>query len=177
MSTGIFSCDRIPVSREDQHPDELLGVVARRRAAGLRIRVVRDHLPWTSPPLSHPITRDDSSHQTHAGPRHGDVAIDASRALSPASCIAAKKVLGRALHRAMQEDLIYRKAAYIADGIRVKRNRPRRSHDPRFRNFLVAGWNTLFIDQDQVHFFAPCERIYLHTQFHRCRLPSWTLCK
>jgi hypothetical protein len=29
-----------------------------------------------------------------------------SRALSPASCNAAKKVLGRALHRAMQEDLI-----------------------------------------------------------------------
>ena len=115
--------------------------MARRRAAGLRIRVVRDHLPWTSPPLSHPVARDDSSHQTHAGPRHGDVAIDESRALSPASCIAAKKVLGRALHRAMQEDLIYRKDAYIADGIRVKR-KARRSHDPRFRNFLVAGWNT-----------------------------------
>ena len=51
------------------------------------------------------------------GARHGDVAIDESRALSPASCNAAKKVLGRALRRAMREDLIYRKDAYIADGI------------------------------------------------------------
>lgn len=49
-------------------------------------------------------------------------------------------MLGRALHRAMQEDLIYRNDAYIADGIRVKR-KARRSHDPRFRNFLVAEWN------------------------------------
>ena len=133
--------------------------MARRRAAGLRIRVVRDHLPWTSPPLSHPVARDDSSHQTHAGPRHGDVAIDASRALSPTSCIAAKKVLGRALHRAMQEDLIYRKDAYIADGIRVKR-KARRSMIPVLGTSSLRGGTRYLVDQDQIHFFAPCERIY-----------------
>lgn len=62
------------------------------------------------------------------------------RGLSPATFNAAKKVIGRALHRAMQEDLIYRKAAYIADSIRVKRKDRRRSMT-RFGNFPVAGWN------------------------------------
>jgi hypothetical protein len=59
------------------------------------------------------------------------------RGLSPATCNAAKKVIGRALRRAMQEDLIYRKAAYIADGIRVKRKD--RQSMTRFGNFPVAG--------------------------------------
>lgn len=45
--------------------------------------------------------------------------------LSPATRNAAKRVLGGALRRAMQEDLVYRNAAYIADGVRVPRTERR----------------------------------------------------
>jgi integrase len=45
-----------------------------------------------------------------------------SRGLSASTRRAAKKVLGRALRRAMQEDLVHRNAATIADGPRMARS-------------------------------------------------------
>jgi hypothetical protein len=91
--------------------------------------------------------------------RHGAVAIDESRALSPASCNAAKKVVGRALHLAMQEDPICRNDVYIADGIRVMRKARRSMIPVSGTSSTRSGTSRYSVDQDQVHFFAPCEGI------------------
>ena len=61
-----------------------------------------------------------------------------SRGLSPATRNAAKKVLGRALRRAMQEDLIHRNAAYIADGVRMSRKERRSMTAEHARTLLKA---------------------------------------
>jgi len=48
-----------------------------------------------------------------------------AKGLSPATRNGAKKVLGRALRRAMQEELLHRNVAYIADGARLNRTERR----------------------------------------------------
>ena len=60
------------------------------------------------------------------------------RGLSPATRNAAKKVLGRALRRAMQEELIHRNAAYIADGARTSRIERRSLTPEQARRLLGA---------------------------------------
>jgi integrase len=61
-----------------------------------------------------------------------------ARGLAPATRNGAKKVLGRALARAMQEELLHRNVAYIADGVRLNRNE-RRSLTPEQAKTVLAA--------------------------------------
>jgi integrase len=62
-----------------------------------------------------------------------------AQGLSPATRNGAKKVLGRALRRAMQEELLHRNVAYIADGARLNRTE-RRSFTPAQAKTVLAAF-------------------------------------